>query len=58
MPDLIIVATGVLHDGRGGGPEKALTEGLRKNGGRNNTGRVTVRHRGGGEKRCADGVAG
>ena len=34
-----------------GGPEKALTEGLRKNGGRNNLGRVTVRHRGGGHKR-------
>ncbi|MCB9989877.1 MAG: 50S ribosomal protein L2 [Rhodospirillales bacterium] len=33
-----------------GGPEKTLTEGKRKNGGRNNTGRVTVRHQGGGHK--------
>jgi large subunit ribosomal protein L2 len=34
-----------------GSPEKALTEGLRKHGGRNNTGRITVRFRGGGHKR-------
>jgi len=32
-------------------PAKALTEGLRKHGGRNNAGRVTSRHRGGGHKR-------
>lgn len=32
-------------------PERSLTEALRKNGGRNNKGRVTVRHRGGGHKR-------
>jgi large subunit ribosomal protein L2 len=32
-------------------PERSLTEPLRKKGGRNNTGRVTVRHRGGGHKR-------
>jgi len=32
-------------------PEKALIEPLRKSGGRNNTGRVTSRHRGGGHKR-------
>lgn len=32
-------------------PERALTEALRKRGGRNNKGRVTVRHRGGGHKR-------
>lgn len=32
-------------------PERALTEALRKKGGRNNTGHVTVRHRGGGHKR-------
>jgi large subunit ribosomal protein L2 len=32
-------------------PERSLTEALRKHGGRNNTGRVTVRHRGGGHKR-------
>src|ERR671914_1141712 len=32
-------------------PEKALTEGLTKSGGRNKHGRVTSRHRGGGAKR-------
>jgi large subunit ribosomal protein L2 len=32
-------------------PEWSLTEPLRKKGGRNNQGRVTVRHRGGGHKR-------
>ena len=32
-------------------PEKALTEGLSKSGGRNRHGRVTSRHRGGGAKR-------
>lgn len=32
-------------------PEKKLTVGLRKTGGRNNAGRVTARHRGGGNKR-------
>jgi len=32
-------------------PEKRLTVALRKKGGRNNTGRITVRHRGGGHKR-------
>jgi large subunit ribosomal protein L2 len=32
-------------------PERSLTEALRKHGGRNSTGRVTVRHRGGGHKR-------
>lgn len=34
-----------------GSPEKGLTEGLRKNGGRNNTGRITARRIGGGHKR-------
>ena len=34
-----------------GSPEKSLTEGLRKKGGRNNAGRITVRFRGGGHKR-------
>jgi large subunit ribosomal protein L2 len=34
-----------------GKPVKALTEGLRSKGGRNNTGRTTVRWRGGGNKR-------
>ena len=32
-------------------PEKSLTVTLKKNGGRNNQGRITVRHQGGGEKR-------
>lgn len=32
-------------------PEKSLTRRLSKNAGRNNTGRITVRHRGGGVKR-------
>ena len=32
-------------------PERSLTRALRKKGGRNNTGRITVRHRGGGHKR-------
>ena len=34
-----------------GKPERALTEGLRKKGGRNNNGRITARRRGGGHKR-------
>jgi large subunit ribosomal protein L2 len=34
-----------------GPPLKALTEGWHKSGGRNNTGRITSRHRGGGNKR-------
>ncbi|MDP4708779.1 MAG: 50S ribosomal protein L2 [Rickettsiaceae bacterium] len=34
-----------------GGPHKPLTEGLTKTGGRNNRGRITSRHRGGGHKR-------
>jgi large subunit ribosomal protein L2 len=32
-------------------PERSLTEAIRKKGGRNNQGRITVRHRGGGHKR-------
>jgi len=32
-------------------PERSLTEPLKKSGGRNNNGRITVRHRGGGHKR-------
>src|SRR5918912_2391088 len=32
-------------------PDKALTEKLSKKGGRNNTGRITTRHQGGGHKR-------
>ncbi len=34
-----------------GDPEKGLTVGLKKSGGRNNTGRITSRRRGGGHKR-------
>jgi len=34
-----------------GKPEKTLTEGLTKTGGRNNHGRMTARHIGGGHKR-------
>jgi large subunit ribosomal protein L2 len=33
-------------------PEKSLTGVIKKSGGRNNLGRVTSRHRGGGHKRC------
>lgn len=33
------------------GPERSLTVTIRKKGGRNNTGRITVRHRGGGVRR-------
>ena len=32
-------------------PEKSLVVTIKKNGGRNNQGRITVRHKGGGEKR-------
>ena len=32
-------------------PEKSLTESLKKNAGRNNQGKITVRHRGGGNNR-------
>src|ERR671927_1044739 len=45
---LVIVDRGELWKGE---PVKALTEGLRKSGGRNNAGRVTLRFRGGGHKR-------
>ena len=33
------------------GPEKSLVEPMKKTGGRNNKGRITTRHRGGGHKR-------
>jgi large subunit ribosomal protein L2 len=46
--ELVIVDRSELWKGD---PVKALTEGLRKKGGRNNTGRITLRHRGGGAKR-------
>jgi len=45
---LVLVDRSSLHKGR---PEKTLTEGLSKKGGRNNTGRITMRRRGGGAKR-------
>src|SRR5680860_1846621 len=45
---LVLVDRSHLWKGK---PVKALTEGLSKSGGRNNTGRVSVWHRGGGHKR-------
>src|SRR5215831_12048747 len=45
---LVIVDRGELWKGK---PVKSLTEGLRGKGGRNNTGRITMRRRGGGAKR-------
>lgn len=45
---LVLVDRSELWKGK---PVASLTEGLRKSGGRNNTGRVTVRFRGGGHKR-------
>jgi large subunit ribosomal protein L2 len=45
---LVIVDRSELWKGE---PVKTLTEGLRKSGGRNNSGRITVRWRGGGVKR-------
>jgi large subunit ribosomal protein L2 len=46
---LVLVDRGHLYKGK---PVKALTEGLTKSGGRNNHGRVTMWHRGGGHKRA------
>ena len=45
---LVIVDRSDLWKGK---PVKTLTEGLSKTGGRNNVGRMTARHRGGGHKR-------
>jgi len=45
---LVLIDRSELWKGR---PVKALTEGLTKSGGRNNTGRITARRRGGGAKR-------
>ena len=45
---LVLVDHSALHRGK---PVKSLTQGLSKNGGRNNAGRITVRRRGGGHKR-------
>src|ERR687893_3112834 len=46
-------ATYLQHEAvtKGNEPEKSLTEGLKKSGGRNSYGRITSRHRGGGAKR-------
>ena len=45
---LVLVDRSELYKGK---PVKALTEGLSSKGGRNNTGRITMRRRGGGHKR-------
>jgi len=45
---LVLIDRSELWKGR---PVKALTEGLHKHGGRNNTGRITMRRKGGGAKR-------
>jgi large subunit ribosomal protein L2 len=45
---LVLIDRSQLFKGR---PVKELTEGLKKTGGRNNTGRITTRHIGGGHKR-------
>ncbi|MEO1469200.1 MAG: 50S ribosomal protein L2 [Pseudomonadota bacterium] len=45
---LVLIDRSALWKGR---PEKTLTEGLSKKGGRNNTGRITARRIGGGAKR-------
>jgi len=45
---LVLVDRSELWKGR---PEKTLTEGLTSKGGRNNTGRITMRRRGGGAKK-------
>src|ERR1700721_3188741 len=46
---LVMVDRSALYKGK---PIKALTEGKRGQGGRNNTGRITVRFRGGGHKKA------
>ncbi|MBP6819912.1 50S ribosomal protein L2 [Ferrovibrio sp. MS7] len=45
---LVLIDRSQLYKGR---PVKELTEGLKKSGGRNNSGQVTTRHIGGGHKR-------
>ena len=45
---LVLVDKSELYKGK---PVKALTEGLTKSGGRNNTGRISMRRQGGGHKR-------
>ena len=46
--DLVLVDRSELWSGR---PEKSLSLGLNKKGGRNNSGRITMRRKGGGAKR-------
>ncbi|BCJ91209.1 50S ribosomal protein L2 [Terrihabitans soli] len=48
LRQLVLVNRSELYKGK---PEKSLTEGKAKNGGRNNLGRITVRFRGGGHKK-------
>ena len=48
LRQLVIIDRSELYKGR---PEKSLTEGLTKSGGRNSDGRITSRRRGGGHKR-------
>jgi len=45
---LVLIDRSELYKGK---PEKKLTEGINKNGGRNNKGRITCRHKGGGHKK-------
>src|SRR5450755_1102440 len=47
LRQLVLVDRSALYKGK---PVKALTEGKSEKGGRNNTGRITVRFRGGGHK--------
>ena len=49
LRQLVLVDRTGLYKGK---PEKSLTEGLNKTGGRNNTGRITSWQRGGGHKRA------
>ena len=49
LRQLVIVDRSELHKGK---PVKSLTEGKSQKGGRNNTGRITVRFRGGGHKQA------
>jgi large subunit ribosomal protein L2 len=48
MRSLVLIDRSELYKGR---PEKSLTAGLKRTGGRNNTGRITTRHIGGGHKK-------
>ena len=48
LRQLVLVDRSQLHKGK---PIKALTEGKKRSGGRNNAGRISNRHRGGGHKK-------